>query len=69
MKIANDGRPDHTHQLAFIHDELQFETTPDRAEFLKHYLERCAESAGEYYNLRIRIDAEGKVGDNWAEVH
>jgi DNA polymerase I-like protein with 3'-5' exonuclease and polymerase domains len=69
MKIANDGLPDHTHQLAFIHDELQFETTPDRAEFLKHYLERCAESAGEYYNLRIRIDAEGKVGDNWAEVH
>ena len=69
MKIANDGLPDHTHQLAFIHDELQFETTPDRAEFLRHYLERCAESSGEYYNLRIRIDAEGKVGTNWAEVH
>ena len=69
MKIANDGLQSHTHQLAFIHDELQYETTPDRAEFLKHYLERCAESAGEYYNLRIAINAEGKIGSTWADVH
>jgi len=69
MKIANDGLQSHTHQLAFIHDELQYETTPDRAEFLKHYLERCAESAGEYYNLRIVINAEGKIGSTWADVH
>jgi DNA polymerase I-like protein with 3'-5' exonuclease and polymerase domains len=59
----------HTHQLAFVHDELQYETTPDAAEILKLHLEETAVGAGEYYNLRVPIAAEGKVGSNWAEVH
>jgi hypothetical protein len=25
--------------------------------------------AGEYYNLRIPIAAEGKIGSTWADVH
>ena len=59
----------HTHQLAFIHDELQYETTPDYAEDLKFLLEFTAKQAGEHYNLRIPIAAEAKSGSNWAEVH
>jgi len=58
-----------THQLAFIHDELQYETTPDYVEDLKFLLELTAKQAGEYYNLRIPIAAEAKSGINWAEVH
>lgn len=57
------------HQLAFIHDELQWETTPDLAEDLKFKLELSAVMAGEYYNLRIPIAAEGKIGNTWADVH
>jgi DNA polymerase I-like protein with 3'-5' exonuclease and polymerase domains len=56
-------------QLAFIHDELQFETTPELAEDLKFKLELSAVMAGEYYNLRIPIAAEGKIGSTWADVH
>jgi DNA polymerase I-like protein with 3'-5' exonuclease and polymerase domains len=59
----------HTHQLAFVHDELQYETTPDNANDLKFLLELCASLAGEYYNLRIPIAAEGKIGSTWADVH
>ena len=59
----------HTHQLAFIHDELQYETTPDNANDLKFLLELSAALAGEYYNLRIPIAAEGKIGSTWADVH
>jgi DNA polymerase I-like protein with 3'-5' exonuclease and polymerase domains len=56
-------------QLAFIHDELQWETTPELAEDLKFKLELSAVMAGEYYNLRIPIAAEGKIGNTWADVH
>ena len=60
---------DHTHQLAFVHDELQYETTPEKVEHVKFSLEGSAKLAGEYYNLRIPIAAEAKSGSNWAEVH
>ena len=56
-------------QLAFIHDELQFETHPNYADSLSTSLERTAGDAGQYYNLRIPIAAEGKVGNTWADVH
>ena len=56
-------------QLMFIHDELQFECDPTHATDLSTSLVYSATAAGEYYNLRIRIDAEAKVGNNWAEVH
>jgi DNA polymerase I-like protein with 3'-5' exonuclease and polymerase domains len=59
----------HTHQLAFVHDELQYETIPDHANDLKFLLELSAAEAGEYYNLRVPIAAESKIGSNWAEVH
>jgi DNA polymerase I-like protein with 3'-5' exonuclease and polymerase domains len=59
----------HTHQLAFIHDELQWETLPANAENFKSHLELAAVEAGEYYNLRIPIAAEGKIGSTWADVH
>jgi hypothetical protein len=58
-----------THQLAFIHDELQFETEPELANQFKEQLEGCAEEAGKYYNLRVPIAAEGKIGSTWADVH
>ena len=70
MKIANDHNDcPRTHQLAFIHDELQWETLPENADHLKQYLEIAAAGAGHYYNLRIPIAAEGKIGSTWADVH
>ena len=56
-------------QLAFIHDELQFETQKQYVNDLKFSLLWAAQSAGEYYNLRIPIAAEAKSGSNWSEVH
>ena len=70
MVLANQGLVlPHTHQLAFIHDELQWETEPINADVLKEWLEANAIRAGEYYNLRIPIAAEGKIGSTWADVH
>ena len=56
-------------QLAFIHDELQFECEPRDAKDLSASLVYSAAAAGEYYNLRVPVAAEAKIGQNWAEVH
>jgi len=56
-------------QLAFVHDELQFECAEEHINDLRTSLVYSATAAGEYYNMRIRIDAEAKHGNNWAEVH
>ena len=70
LVIANH----HTHdiccsQLAFIHDELQYECHGLHADRLASSLVHSAREAGEYYKLRCPIDAESKIGDNWADVH
>ena len=56
-------------QLAYIHDELQFECEPKHSKDLATSLVYSAAAAGEYYNMRIPIAAEAKIGNNWAEVH
>ena len=56
-------------QLAFIHDELQFECAKEHAKDLSTSLVYSAAAAGEYYKLRVPIEAEAKVGNNWSEVH
>ena len=56
-------------QLAFIHDELQFECAPEHAKDLSTSLVLSAQEAGEYYRVRCPIGAEAKTGANWAEVH
>ena len=56
-------------QLAFVHDELQFECAPVHAQDLCSSLVYSAKEAGEYYNLRVEIDAEATTGKNWSETH
>ena len=70
MVIANNAIHNvHTHQLAFVHDELQYETTAEESGNLMILLETAAKMAGEYYNLRCPIAAEAKTGKTWADVH
>ena len=56
-------------QLAFVHDELQFECDPAQAQDLCSSLVLAATEAGEHYNMRVRIDAEATTGNNWSETH
>jgi len=56
-------------QLAFVHDELQFECDPSHAKDLCSSLVLSATEAGEYYDMRVRIDAEATTGKNWSETH
>ena len=69
MVLANEHAPETARQLAFIHDELQFEVHPKEVDELKFTLEFTAALAGEYYNLRIPISADSQSGKTWADVH
>lgn len=72
MVIANDQIKQlniEADQLAFVHDELQFECNPAHADTLMFNLELSAIQAGEYYKLRIPIAAEAGTGNTWASTH
>ena len=56
-------------QLGFLHDELQFEVDPTHANDLCSSLVLASTEAGEYYNLRCRIDAEATQGTTWKDTH
>jgi DNA polymerase I-like protein with 3'-5' exonuclease and polymerase domains len=56
-------------QLAFVHDELVFDITPQLVDDLKFLLELTATQSGEYYSLKVPINAESKSGPNWACTH
>ena len=69
MVIANDLVQVKASQLAFVHDELQYECEEGYADTLMETLENSAKLAGHYYNLRCPIAAEAKKGKTWADVH
>ena len=69
MLFANQELPKGTHQVAFIHDELQYECRPTAVDAVSYILQLAAKEAGEYYNLRIPVAAEAKSGLTWADVH
>jgi hypothetical protein len=58
-----------TNQYQSQIDELQFECAPEHVGDLSTSLVYSATAAGEYYNMRIRIDAEATHGNNWSETH
>ena len=69
MVLTHERLPRSANQLAFIHDELQFECKEEDKEDLKFLLELSAMEAGEYYKMRCPTAAESKHGTNWSEVH
>ena len=69
MVLANENLPKTANQLAFVHDELQFECKEEDKEDLKFLLELSAVQAGEHYKMRCPVAAESKSGSTWADVH
>jgi DNA polymerase I-like protein with 3'-5' exonuclease and polymerase domains len=55
--------------MGFIHDELALGVREGlEGEFGKMVVE-CARRAGEFFSFRCPVDAEYKIGNNWAETH
>ena len=56
-------------RYAFVHDEQVLGTPAENAKSVAEVCKLSALQAGEYYNIRLPIEADAQVGDNWAEVH
>ena len=69
MVLAYEYLPPTANQLAFVHDELQYECKECDKEALKLLLEVKAVEAGTFYSLRCPIAAESQSGHTWADVH
>ena len=52
-----------------MHDEQQNEVAEKDVERFSELAILSVVKAGEFFNLRIPLDAEVKVGNNWAETH
>ena len=69
MEIERRGWRDLCHQMAWVHDELQFDCHPSIVDDLKVMLVECIAKAGAYFNLQVPLTGESKSGANWAECH
>lgn len=57
-------------QLAHIHDEFQLGIAPHTdPELVGKMAVSSIQEAGVYFNFRLPLDGEFKVGANWAETH
>ena len=55
--------------VAWVHDEIQIESEDAHAEKVKELAIQAATIAGERFDFRIIIEAEGSIGNNWADTH
>ena len=56
-------------RCAYVHDEQQLSVVPSETDRVSKILEDAAVKAGEYYNFRVPITAESKVGACWKDTH
>lgn len=52
-----------------IHDEFEIECDEEIAEDIAQIAQGATTLAGEFFNLRIRLDGEAKIGHTWYDVH
>ena len=55
--------------MAMIHDEQQCAVKEEIAEEFRDLIIQAATKAGEKLGMKCRVDAEAKIGNNWADCH
>ena len=56
-------------QVAFVHDEIQIETSERDAQDVAMWMTTSATHAGKVLGFRCPVDAESKIGNNWFDTH
>ena len=57
------------HLVNTIHDELQYEVDKDHATHIIELADSTMQDVGKFFNMRVRLNAEARQGNNWAETH
>ena len=60
---------DKVRQVAWVHDECQYECDPDFAEEFGKKAVECIAKAGAFFDIKVPLTGEYKIGRNWAETH
>lgn len=68
-ELRSRGWQDKCQQVAWIHDELQFDCDPDIAEECGKLIVDCIARAGDHFNVKVPLTGEYNIGANWAETH
>lgn len=68
-RLEEAGLSDQVWQLAWVHDEIQLECLPSIAERVGKMAVEAIEETGRFFNFRVKITGEYKIGANWAECH
>lgn len=55
--------------VANIHDEHQYECDEEIATEIGELSVQCIKDAGNYFSIRVPLDGEFNIGNNWAETH
>ena len=56
-------------QVAVVHDEFQVEVLRTQADEVGELIKKAIIQAGVHFNMNCPLDAEWKLGNNWAETH
>jgi DNA polymerase I-like protein with 3'-5' exonuclease and polymerase domains len=56
-------------QILCLHDEVQLEVREDQAEEVAEAFKWAVRRAGELFELRIPLEGDVKIGNNWKETH
>lgn len=56
-------------QVAFVHDEIQLLVKEGYEEYAKSTGIESIREAGRSFGLRLALDGDGKIGDNWGDTH
>ena len=57
------------HQVAHIHDEIQYEVALADAERVGELTVKAIQEAGTPFGFKCPLDGEYKVGRDWSETH
>ena len=52
-----------------IHDELQYEVERKDAQNVVELADKTIQDVGKLFNLRVTLNADAKIGNNWSETH
>jgi len=56
-------------QMAWVHDEVQLSVPKEYAEQVGDLCIEAIKLAGEFFQIRVPLDGEYKIGNNWKECH
>jgi hypothetical protein len=69
QRLAHEIKNRVAHPAIWVHDEFQWVCAPTIAESIGQALSECITDAGHKLGLRLKLRAQYKVGDTWAETH